>query len=319
MGLFGLAEILHSLEHRSSAVSMVKAELGKKWPSMADWKASRGAVVRGSVLGFFIGLLPGGSGTLSSMASYAVEKRRAKDPSRFGRGAIEGVAGPETANNAGVTASFIPLLTLGIPPNPVMALIFGALLLQGITPGPRLIEENPEVFWGIVDSMYIGNLILLVLSVPLVGVFIRLITVRETILAPIVVMISMLGVFTIRSNAFDMLVVIGFGVLGYLMKKAGFEPGPLVLAFVLGSILETSFRQSLRIFNGDFTEFFTRPISGTLLALLAVGLVLPVVLRRVRRPAAGTAADPDPDADPDPGTDTDSDTDERPVAKADSG
>ncbi len=313
MGLFGLAEILHSLEHRSSAVSMVKAELGKKWPSMADWKASRGAVVRGSVLGFFIGLLPGGSGTLSSMASYAVEKRRAKDPSRFGRGAIEGVAGPETANNAGVTASFIPLLTLGIPPNPVMALIFGALLLQGITPGPRLIEENPEVFWGIVDSMYIGNVILLVLSVPLVGVFIRLITVRETILAPIVVMISMLGVFTIRSNAFDMLVVIGFGVLGYLMKKAGFEPGPLVLAFVLGSILETSFRQSLRIFNGDFTEFFTRPISGTLLALLAVGLVLPVVLRRVRRPAGGTAADPGP------GPDTDSHTDERPVAKADSG
>lgn len=282
MGLFGVSEILHSLEHRQGAVSMATSRIGRKWPSMADWVQSRGAVLRGSVLGFVIGLLPGGSGTLSSMASYALEKKRSKTPERFGRGAIEGVAGPETANNAGVTASFIPLLTLGIPANAVMALMFGALLLNGITPGPRLIDENPEVFWGIVDSMYIGNVILLVLSVPLVGVFIRLVAVRETILAPIVMMISMIGVFTIRNNPFDMFLVIGFGVLGYVMKKAGFEPGPLVLAFVLGRILETSFRQSLRIFDGDLTGFVTRPISGTLLALVVLGVLVPVLLRRSR-------------------------------------
>ena len=282
MGLFGIAEILHSLEHRTGAISLATSKIGRKWPSMTDWAQSRGAIMRGSVLGFVIGLLPGGSGTLSSMASYALEKKRSKTPSRFGRGAIEGVAGPETANNAAVTAAFIPLLTLGIPANAVMALMFGALLLQGITPGPGLITENPEIFWGIVDSMYIGNLILLVLSVPLVGLFIKLVAIRETILAPIVMMVTMIGVFTIRNNPFDMLVVIGFGVVGYAMKKAGFEPGPLVLAFVLGRILETSFRQSLRIFDGSPLGFFTRPISGTLLALLVAALLIPLILRRVR-------------------------------------
>ena len=282
MGLFGIAEILHGLEHRHGTVSMATSKLGRKWPSMSDWVQSRGSILRGSVLGFVIGLLPGGSGTLSSMASYALEKKRAKEPSRFGRGAIEGVAGPETANNAGVTASFIPLLTLGIPANAVMALMFGALLLNGVTPGPRLIEENPEIFWGIVNSMYIGNVILLVLSVPLVGLFIKLVAVRETVLAPIVMMITMIGVFTIRNNAFDMFLVIGFGVLGYAMKKAGFEPGPLVLVFVLGRILETSIRKSLRIFDGDVTGFVTRPISGSLLGLVLLGALVPILVRRVR-------------------------------------
>ncbi|MDP9396342.1 MAG: tripartite tricarboxylate transporter permease [Actinomycetota bacterium] len=282
MGLFGIAEILHSLEHRMGSANLATSSLGRKWPSMVDWAQSRGSIARGSVLGFLIGLLPGGSGTLSSMASYALEKRRSKTPERFGRGAIEGVAGPETANNAGVTAAFIPLLTLGIPANAVMALMFGALLLQGITPGPQLITSNPEVFWGVVDSMYIGNLFLLVLSIPLVGLFIRLVAIRETVLAPIVMMITMIGVYTIRNNPFDMFLVIGFGVLGYLMKKAGFDPGPLVLAFVLGRILETSFRQSLRIFNGDLLGFVQRPISGTLLLLIVLAALIPLVLRRLR-------------------------------------
>jgi putative tricarboxylic transport membrane protein len=281
MGLFGLGEILYNLEHRARA-KLGRAKVSNVWPSRADWRQSRGAVARGSVLGFVIGLLPGGGGVLSSMAAYAVEKRRAKQPERFGRGAIEGVAGPETANNAAATSSFIPLLTLGIPTNPVMALIFGALLLQGIPPGPRLIDENPEVFWGVVDSMYIGNIFLLILSLPLVGVFVKLVMVRDSILAPIVVMITMLGVYTVNNSTFDMFIVIFFGVVGYLMKKTGFEPGPLVLAFVLGSILETTFRQSLRIFDGNPTGFVGRPISATLIGLTLLVLLAPMILRRLR-------------------------------------
>ena len=276
MGLFGLGEIFYDLEQRTRA-SFATSSIGRAWVSLSDWKESRGAVARGSVLGFFIGILPGGGGTLSSMASYALEKRTAREPGRFGKGAIQGVAGPESANNAAATSSFIPLLTLGIPTNSVMALIFGALLLQGIPPGPTLIVQNPEVFWGVVDSMYIGNIFLLILSVPLVGVFVRLLRVRSTILAPITVMVTMLGVFTVNNSPFDMWIVIFFGVVGYLMNKFGFEPGPLVLAFVLGRILETSFRQSLRIFEGDVTGFLTRPISGTILVLMLVVVFLPAL------------------------------------------
>lgn len=286
MGLFGIGEILYALDHRARA-TFANMKISNKWPSRADWRESRGAVARGSLVGFLLGALPGGSGTLSSMASYALEKKVAKQPERFGKGAIEGVAGPETANNAAATSSFIPLLTLGIPTNPVMALILGALVLQGIQPGPQLIAENPAVFWGVIDSMYIGNIFLLIMSIPLVGIFVKLVALRESILAPIVVTVTLLGVYTINNSAFDMLVVIGFGVVGYLMKKTGFEPGPMVLAFVLGGLLEISFRQSLRVFDGDLTGFAGRPIAGTLLALLvAVAIILPVgraVSRRIRR------------------------------------
>ena len=284
MGLFGVGEILYNLEHRARA-ALVNSRIANIWPSRADWRQSRGAVARGSVLGFFTGLLPGGGGVLASMLSYALEKRRAKQPQRFGRGAIEGVAGPETANNAAATSSFIPLLTLGIPSNPVMALIFGALLLQGITAGPRLIQENPDVFWGVIDSMYVGNIFLLILNIPLVGVFIRLVLVRDSILAPIVVMVTMLGVYTVNNDVFDMFLVIFFGIIGYVMKKTGFEPGPLVLAFVLGRILETSFRQSLRIFDGSMAGFVTRPISGTLLAVALLAVLLAVGRRWIRKPS----------------------------------
>jgi putative tricarboxylic transport membrane protein len=289
MGLFGLGEILYDLEQRAR-VSFATSSIGRAWISMSDWAESRGAVARGSLLGFFIGILPGGGGTLASMASYALEKRRSREPERFGEGAIQGVAGPETANNAAATSSFIPLLTLGIPTNPVLALLFGALLLQGIPPGPRLIADNPEVFWGVVNSMYVGNIFLLILSVPLVGVFVQLLRVRGTILAPITVMITMLGVYTINNSPFDIWIVIFFGVVGYLMKKFGFEPGPLVLAFVLGRILETSFRQSLRIFEGDVTGFVTRPISGTILVMMLVVILLPAfgfVRGRLQRRARG--------------------------------
>jgi putative tricarboxylic transport membrane protein len=281
MGLFGVGEILYNLEHRDRPQAAVPA-FGRAIPSRLHWLHSRMAILRGSVTGFALGILPGGGATMSSMVSYAVEKRAAKDPSRFGKGAIEGVAGPESANNAAATSSFIPLLTLGIPANATMAVLFGALMLQGITPGPGLMNEHPDVFWGVVNSMYVGNLLLLALSIPLIGVFVRMLKVRPGILAPITVVITMLGVYSIRNNAFDMLLVIGLGLLGYGMRKLGFEPGPFVLAFVLGSLLEASFRRSMRLFGGDVTEFVQRPVSGTLVAFLVLAVVIVPLLRGVR-------------------------------------
>lgn len=284
MGLFGLGEILYNLEERHRA-AQAPAHVSNVWPSRNDLRRSAGAIGRGSLLGFLLGILPGGGATLSSLAAYAVEKRRAKDPDRFGKGAIEGVAAPETANNAAATSSFIPLLTLGIPANATMAVIFGALLIHDVRPGPRLLSENPGLFWGVVNSMYVGNILLLIMSIPLVGLFVKILRVRPAILAPITVLITLVGVYTVNNAVFDIVLVIIFGVVGYLMKKLGFEPGPLVLAFVLGSLLEESLRRSLLLFDGDPTGFLTRPISGALLALfLLVALYSPVrsALRRVR-------------------------------------
>lgn len=282
MGLFGLGEILYNLEERHRAVQ-APATVANVWPSRSDLRKSSGAIGRGSVLGFVLGILPGGGATLSSLVAYAVEKRRAKDPSRFGKGAIEGVAAPETANNAAATSSFIPLLTLGIPANATMAVIFGALLIQGVSPGPQLVSEEPELFWGVVNSMYLGNILLLIMSIPLVGLFVRILRVRATVLAPITVLITLIGVYTVNNDVFDIVLVIVFGALGYLMKKLGFDPGPLVLAFVLGSLLEESLRRSLLIFDGDATGFFTRPISGTLLVAFVLVAALPGVRALLRR------------------------------------
>ncbi|UJW29490.1 tripartite tricarboxylate transporter permease [Saccharothrix sp. AJ9571] len=282
MGLFGLGEILYNLEQRHRTPD-APVSVANVWPSRADLKQSSGAIGRGSVLGFVLGILPGGGATLSSLAAYAIEKRRAKDPSRFGKGAVEGVAGPETANNAAATSSFIPLLTLGIPANATMAVIFGALLIQGVTPGPQLVSEEPELFWGVVNSMYLGNILLLIMSIPLVGLFVKILRVRPAVLAPITVLITLVGVYTVNNDVFDIVLVIAFGALGYLMKKLGFDPGPLVLAFVLGSLLEESLRRSLLIFDGNPAGFFTRPISGVLLAAFLLVALLPVVRSLVRR------------------------------------
>lgn len=285
MGLFGLGEILYNLEERHRAVQ-APTTVANVWPSRADLRQSSGAIGRGSLLGFVLGILPGGGATLSSLAAYALEKRRSKNPERFGKGAVEGVAAPETANNAAATSSFIPLLTLGIPANATMAVIFGALLIQGVSPGPQLVSQEPELFWGVVNSMYIGNILLLIMSIPLVGLFVKILRVRATILAPITVLITLVGVYTVNNDVFDIILVIVFGALGYLMKKLGFDPGPLVLAFVLGSLLEDSLRRSLLIFNGDATGFFTRPISGTLLVVfLLVALLPPIRAALARRRA----------------------------------
>ncbi|MCZ2858427.1 tripartite tricarboxylate transporter permease [Blastococcus sp. VKM Ac-2987] len=320
MGLFGVGEILYNVEQTEKAQA-VKSKIKNIWPTKADFRASGWPIARGSVMGFFIGVLPGGGGVISSLASYATEKRVAKDPTRFGKGAIEGVAGPETANNASSTSAFIPLLTLGIPANVVLALIFGALLVQGITPGPQLISQEPEIFWGVIASMYIGNLMLLALNIPLVGFFVQLLRVRAGILAAFALLVTMAGVFSVNNDPFDMWVVLIFGIVGWLMKKTGFEPGPLVLAFVLGSILETNFRRAMLTSGGEFSIFFTRPMSGTLFALMALVIIISTVagIRRRRqrsRPATpgeedlaatGTTAEPEgtPGAENTDGTATD--------------
>jgi putative tricarboxylic transport membrane protein len=231
-------------------------------------------------------VLPGGGGVISSLASYGMEKRRAKDPSRFGKGAIEGVAGPETANNASSTSAFVPLLTLGIPPNVVLALIYGALLINGVQVGPQLIDTNPEIFWGVIASMFIGNLMLLALNIPLVGVFVQLLRVRAGILAAFALLITMVGVFSVNNDVFDMWVVLVFGIVGWLMKKTGFEPGPLVLAFVLGAILETNFRRAMLTSDGQFDTFVTRPLSGTIFGLMALVIVYSTVMG-IRRQRSG--------------------------------
>jgi putative tricarboxylic transport membrane protein len=285
MGVFGMGELLSSLENTRRRRGVDRPAVGNARPTREDLRASRGPIARGSVIGFILGLLPGGGATMASLVSYSVEKRVADDPSRFGKGAVEGVAAPETANNAAATSSFIPLLTLGIPANATMAVLFGALLLQGIPPGPQLISEHPDVFWGVIDSMWIGNLLLLAMSIPLIGLFVRVLTVRPAILAAVIALITMLGVYSVRNSIFDMQLVIALGALGYLMKKSGLELGPLVLAFVLGGLLETAFRQSMRIFDGDLTGFAERPISGSLLvALFLFAVVLPAAsaIRRTR-------------------------------------
>jgi putative tricarboxylic transport membrane protein len=292
MGLFGVGEILYNLEQRHRKVQPM-TKVGNVWPSRKDIRQSSGAIGRGSIIGFVLGVLPGGGAVLSSIVAYATEKRRSKTPERFGRGAIEGVAAPETANNAAATSSFIPLLTIGLPANASMAMLFGALLILGVSPGPQLVDERPDVFWGVINSMYIGNLLLLILSIPLVGLFVRILRIRPAILAPITALITILGVYTINNSVFDIYLMVAFGVIGYLMKKAGFDPGPMVLAFVLGSIIESSTRRSMLIFGGDPTGFFTRPISGTILAIFVVLALLPAVRELLkRRKSAGVEAAP---------------------------
>lgn len=275
MGLFGVGEILYNMSTPTGA-SPTGPKVKRALPTKKDLKDSRGAISRGSVTGFILGVLPGGGATVSSLVSYAMEKRISRTPQRFGKGAIEGVAGPETANNAAATSSFIPLLTLGIPANATMAVMLGALLLQGLTPGPLMISQEPEVFWGVVNSMYIGNIFLLILSIPLIGVFIKLLKTRATILNPLTLLITMIGVYTVRNSVFDIFLIIGFGILGFLMKKAGFSPGPLVLAFVLGQLIETNFRRSMVLSNGSLDVFVGSPISMTLtIAIIAIVILGP--------------------------------------------
>ncbi len=229
--------------------------------SREDWKKSAAPIARGSVLGFLLGILPGGGALISSFISYAVEKKISKNPEEFGKGAIEGVAGPETANNSATGGAFIPLLTLGIPANVVMAMLLGALLIHGLQPGPMLMKDHPDLFWGVVTSMYVGNGMLLLLNLPLVGLFARIATLRMALLMPVVIIICLVGVYSVRNSVFDIWIMGGTGIIGYMMKKWGFPVAPLVIGLVLGPMTENSFRQSFMMFRGQAHFFLGRPIA----------------------------------------------------------
>jgi putative tricarboxylic transport membrane protein len=287
MGMFGIGEIFISLEAQMKA-ELVTTRITGLWPTLADWAVSRWAILRGTVVGFFVGLLPGGGAVIASLLSYAVEKRVSRHPEQFGEGALEGVAGPESANNAAASASFIPMLTLGIPGNPAIAMIFAALLIQGVTPGPFLLKDHPSLFWAVIASMYIGNVMLLVLNLPLVGLWVQMLKVPYAILAPSIVLICAIGVYSMKNNIDDVVMMVLFGIVGYVLRKLQFELGPILLAFVLGRILERSLRQALLISRGDLSIFFTKPISAVLLGIAALmilstlGLSLYQAFRRRR-------------------------------------
>ena len=272
MGLLGVSEVLINVE-RLFYREIHKTAIHHLLPSLKDWKDSTGAILRGSVLGFFLGILPGGGAILASFVAYAVEKRTSQAPERFGKGAIEGVAAPESANNAAASGAFIPLLTLGIPSNVLMAILIGALMIHGINPGPMLMKEHPNVFWGVIGSMYIGNIMLLALNLPLIGLWVRILRIPHSILFPLVLLFCVIGAYSENYSVIDVNMMLFFGIIGYLMRKFDYEPAPLVLAFVLGPLLETALRQSLIMSDGGFTIFFIRPISAGCLGLAAVLLL----------------------------------------------
>jgi putative tricarboxylic transport membrane protein len=271
MGLFGISEILLNLEQKVDR-EIFKTKVKGLLPTREDWIQSKGALARGTVIGFVLGLLPGGGAVLASFVAYAVEKRFSKHPERFGAGAIEGVAAPESANNAAAQSAFIPLLTLGLPANVVMALLLGALILHGVTPGPLLLTKNPEIFWGVIASMYIGNVMLLILNLPLIGLWVQLLKIPYPFLMPMIILFCVLGSYSVANSVTDVMLMLLFGFIGYLMKKLKFDSPPLVLAFVLGPLIEYYFKSSLMFSRGSFAVFFTRPIS--LACLVIAGIVL---------------------------------------------
>jgi putative tricarboxylic transport membrane protein len=281
MGLFGFAEIIINLQSEAKREVMT-GKVGTLWLSMAQFKKVWPAVLRGTGIGSVLGLLPGGGAMLASFASYAVEKKISDDPAEFGKGAIQGVAGPESANNAGAQSSFIPLLTLGIPENAVMALMVGAMTIHNIQPGPQVMTSNPSLFWGLIASMWIGNLMLVVLNLPLIGMWIQLLKVPYRLLYPAILVFCSIGVYTISNTSFDVTQTAVFGFLGFLFVSLRCEPAPLILGFVLGPMMEENLRRALLLARGDFSVFVTRPISLVLL-LMAVALLLLIALPNLKK------------------------------------
>jgi len=281
MGVFGFGEIIANLgkpaEHREVFTKDVKG----LWPTRQDFQEAWPAVLRGTTLGSILGVLPGGGALLASFAAYTLEKKITKNPRvPFGKGAIQGVAGPEAANNAGAQTSFIPMLTLGIPPNAVMALMVGAMTIKGIQPGPQVMTSNPELFWGLIASMWIGNLMLVILNLPLIGMWIKLLTVPYRFLFPAIVTFCCIGSYTLNNNSFDVYMTAGFAIVGYLFYKLGCEPAPLLLGFILGPMMEENLRRALLLSRGDWGTFMTRPLSAGLLiaaALMVVVVMLPSI------------------------------------------
>jgi putative tricarboxylic transport membrane protein len=273
MGIFGFAEIIRNLES-PEARDVVRGKIGKLMPSWAEIKQSTPPVLRGTFIGGLLGILPGNGAVLGPFASYTIEKKIAKDSSRFGKGAIEGVAGPEAANNAGAQTAFIPLLTLGIPPNAVMALMVGAMTIHGIIPGPQVMTKNPDLFWGMIASMWIGNAMLVIINLPLVGMWVKLLKVPYRLMFPAILIFCCIGIYSINNSVEDVYFTGFFALVGYILIKEGFEPAPMLLGFVLGKLMEEKLRQALILSRGSFMTFVERPVSGVLLAIAVIMLVV---------------------------------------------
>ncbi|HTJ96650.1 MAG TPA: tripartite tricarboxylate transporter permease [Rhodocyclaceae bacterium] len=283
MGMFGLGEIINNIENEAER-TITATKVTGLWPTKEDFKRMAGPIVRGTMLGSALGILPGSGNILGSFAAYSLEKRISKNKDQFGKGAIEGVAAPEAANNAGAQTSFIPMLTLGIPSNPVMALMIGAMILQGIQPGPSVITEQPALFWGIIASMWIGNLFLVILNLPLIGIWVRMILVPYPLLYPAILVFCVIGVFSINNTEFDVYLMAIFGVLGYIFAKLKCEPAPMLLGFILGPLMEEYLRRALVLSRGDAMVFLNRPISLSMLvlSLIAIVMVLAPAIRKKR-------------------------------------
>lgn len=289
MGLFGISEVLINLE-KTITREVFSTRIRHLLPSKEDWRRAFPAMIRGTGIGFVLGVIPGGSAVIASFASYALEKKFSREPEKFGSGAIEGVAGPETANNAAASGAFIPLFALGIPSNATTAILLGALMLHGVRPGPMLMEEQAGLFWGIIASMYVGNVILVVLNLPLISLWVQVLKVPYKILFPLILLFCIIGAYSVQNSVFDIGVMLAFGVLGYILRKTGFEGAPLVLAVILGPMLENSLRQSLILSHGSFLIFVERPIAATCLAMTAI-LFLTAITPFVRRKREHLAQD----------------------------
>jgi putative tricarboxylic transport membrane protein len=285
LGMLGVAEIISNLEARTSRAGTGIAQITRLWLTLREFKQAWPAAIRGTGIGAALGVLPGGGALLASFASYTVEKKIADDPSRFGKGAIEGVAGPEAANNAGAQTSFIPMLTLGIPSNAIMAIMIGAMTIQGIAPGPRVMTNQPELFWGIIASMWVGNAMLVVLNLPLIGMWVKLLKIPYRMLFPSIVLICAIGGFSLNNSTYEIGMVGVFGFLGYFLRKVGCEPAPLALGFILGPLMEENLRRAMLLSRGDPLVFVQRPISLTLLCV-AAALILMIVLPNLRKTRA---------------------------------
>jgi putative tricarboxylic transport membrane protein len=286
MGVFGVAEILSNIE-KTLTIDVFKTKIKSLFPTLQDWRRSVGAILRGTGIGLLLGILPGGGAVIASFASYGVEKRLSEHPEKFGTGVIEGVAAPEAANNAAAQGAFIPLMTLGIPSNPTTALLLGALMIHNIQPGPLMMIKHPDLFWGFITSMYIGNAMLLILNLPLIPVWVKLLKVPYPILFPFILVFCLIGVYTINENVFDIFLMVFFGVFGYLARKFDFEAAPFLLAVVLGPMMEKAFRQSLIMSQGDFSIFVNRPISGVIFGVAILLLILPL-FRGIKRDRIAT-------------------------------
>ncbi len=287
MGLFGIAEIIGNLEQRATGHSVTAAKISNLWPTWADFKTFWKPVLRGTALGSILGVLPGGGPTLGAFSAYTLEKKLSKTPERFGKGAIEGVAAPEAANNAAAQTSFIPMLTLGIPSNAVMALMVGAMIIQGIQPGPEVMTKKPDLFWGMIASMWVGNLMLVIINLPLIGMWVKLLTVPYRYLFPAILVFCCIGAYSLQNSDFHVQQVAVFGVLGYIFLKLGCEGAPFLLGLVLGPQMEEYFRRAMLLSRGDATVFFTRPLSASLFAVTALLLILMALpnLRKKREEA----------------------------------